>query len=47
LCGKFKGFLIHTGAVIIKDIQQVPTGLNMIIKHNDGVIFEYVEHKKL
>ena len=44
---EYKDFLNHNGAVIIRDIQQVPTGLNMTIKHKDGVIIEYVEHRKL
>lgn len=43
---EYRDFLIQNGAEIIRDIQQVPTGLNMTIKHRDGVIVEYVEHKK-
>lgn len=42
----FKIFLLANGASIISDIQQVPTGLNMTIKHNDGLVIEYVEHRK-
>jgi predicted enzyme related to lactoylglutathione lyase len=44
---EYKDFLIQNGSVIIRDIQHVPTGLNMTIKHEDGVIIEYVEHRKL
>jgi len=43
---EYKDFLIQNGVVIIRDIQQVPTGLNMTVKHKDEVIIEYVEHKK-
>jgi hypothetical protein len=43
---EYKNFLIQNGAVIIKDIQRVPTGFNMTIKHKDGVVIEYVEHVK-
>lgn len=41
---EYKEFLIQNGAVIIRDIQQVPTGFNMTIKHKDNTIIEYVEH---
>lgn len=43
---EYKDFLMDNGAVVIRDIQQVPTGLNMTVKHKDGVIVEYVEHRK-
>jgi predicted enzyme related to lactoylglutathione lyase len=43
---EYKDFLIDNGATILQDIQQVPTGFNMTIRHNDGVIIEYVEHTK-
>ncbi len=42
----YKELLIKNGSTVIKDIQQVPTGFNMIIKHKDGSVFEYVELKK-
>lgn len=42
---EFKDFLLNNGATIIRDIQEVPTGVNMTIKHLDGNIVEYVEHK--
>lgn len=38
-----KEFLLKNGAVIIKDIQETPTGKNMIVKHFDGTVIEYVE----
>ena len=41
---EYKDFLIKNGAAILQDIQQVPTGFNMTIKHKDGVAIEYVEH---
>jgi predicted enzyme related to lactoylglutathione lyase len=43
---EYKDFLINNGATILQDIQQVPTGFNMTIRHNDGVVIEYVEHTK-
>jgi predicted enzyme related to lactoylglutathione lyase len=41
---EYRDFLINNGAEIVRDIQKVPTGLNMTIRHKDGVIIEYVEH---
>ena len=43
---EFKEFLLKNDATIIRDIRQVPTGLNMTLRHKDGTIIEYVEHKK-
>jgi predicted enzyme related to lactoylglutathione lyase len=43
---EFKTFLLKNGATVIRDIQQVPTGLNMTIRHKDGLTIEYVEHRK-
>jgi predicted enzyme related to lactoylglutathione lyase len=40
----YKDFLLKNGATIIRDIQKVPTGFNLTVKHNDGTIVEYVEH---
>ncbi len=40
----FKDKLVHHGAVILKEPQNVPTGINMRVKHPDGTIIEYVEH---
>jgi hypothetical protein len=44
---EFKDFLNRNDTEIIRDIQQVPTGLNMTIKHKDGIIVEYVEYRKI
>ncbi len=41
----FKDFLLKNGSVIIKDIKETPTGKNMIVKHFDGTIAEYVEQR--
>lgn len=42
----FKDFLLKNGALIVRDIKQVPTGMNMTMKHADGIVVEYVEMKK-
>jgi len=42
---EFREYLLKNGALVIRDIQQVPTGYNMTFKHKDGLIVEYVEHK--
>ncbi len=42
---EFKNFLLNNGATIIRDLKVVPTGMNMTVKHLDGTIVEYVEHK--
>ena len=42
---EFRNFLIQNNAIIINDIQQVPTGFNMTVKHTDGAVIEYVEHR--
>lgn len=42
---EFKEFLLNNGATIIRDLKEVPTGMNMTVKHFDGTIVEYVEHK--
>lgn len=41
---EFKDYLLTQGAAIIRDIKKVPTGVNMIVKHPDGIVVEYVEH---
>jgi predicted enzyme related to lactoylglutathione lyase len=41
----YRAFLLNNGAEILQDIQQVPTGWNMTVRHNDGTIIEYVEHR--
>lgn len=42
---EFKAFLLNNGATIVRDLKRVPTGMNMTVKHADGTIVEYVEHK--
>lgn len=42
----YKEFLVKEGCQVVRDIQKVPTGFNMTVKHKDGVIIEYVEHTK-
>lgn len=42
---EFKDFLLKSGAVIMKDVKETPTGINMIVKHLDGTIIEYVEQR--
>lgn len=42
---EFKEFLLKNGATIIRDLKIVPSGMNMTVKHFDGTIIEYVEHK--
>lgn len=44
---EFKEFLSNNGAVVMRDIKEVPTGMNMTIKHLDGTIVEYIEHKRV
>ncbi|AZV57869.1 VOC family protein [Clostridium sp. AWRP] len=42
---EFKEFLLNNGAAVIRDLKKVPTGMNMTVKHPDGTVVEYVEHK--
>jgi len=42
---EFKDFLLNNGAIVIRDLKKVPTGMNMTVKHLDGTIVEYVEHR--
>ncbi|WP_010240521.1 VOC family protein [Clostridium arbusti] len=42
---EFREFLLKNNAVIIRDLKEVPTGRNMTVRHLDGTIVEYVEHK--
>jgi len=44
---EYKDFLFQNDALILQDIQQVPSGFNMTVKHKDNVVIEYVEHKKI
>lgn len=43
---EFKDYLLSNGAFIVRDLKQVPTGMNMTLKHADGTVVEYVEMKK-
>jgi predicted enzyme related to lactoylglutathione lyase len=38
-------FLTEHGATVIRPPQQVPTGMNMTVRHPDGTVVEYVEHR--
>ena len=40
---EIRDFHLRNGGSVVRDIQKVPTGLNMTVKHNDGTIIEYVE----
>ena len=42
---EYRDFLLNNGAMIIRDLKEVPTGRNMTLKHLDGTIVEYVELK--
>lgn len=42
---EFREFLLRNGATLVHDIKEVPTGLNMTVKHEDGTTIEYVEHR--
>ncbi len=42
---EFKDFLLDHSAVIVRDAKQVPTGVNMTVRHADGTVVEYVEMK--
>jgi predicted enzyme related to lactoylglutathione lyase len=39
--------LAQQGAEILEPPKPVPTGYNMRVKHPDGTVVEYVEHKKM
>lgn len=43
---EFIAFLSRQGGEIIRGPQNVPTGINCTIRHPDGTVIEYVEHKK-
>lgn len=42
---EFLEFSIKNGSTILEYPKSVPTGKNMRVKHPDGLIAEYVEHK--
>ncbi|MHB1056163.1 MAG: VOC family protein [Thermoleophilia bacterium] len=39
----FKDKLVQSGAAILNEPKQLPTGVNMVVKHPDGAVIEYVE----
>ena len=39
----FRERLLERGATLIRDVANVPTGMNMTVRHPDGAIVEYVE----
>jgi hypothetical protein len=41
----YRHFLLENKAEMIRDIQVVPTGWNMTVRHADGLVVEYVEHR--
>jgi len=41
---EFREWLPKSGAIILEESRQVPTGFNMRVQHSDGIIVEYVEH---
>jgi len=43
---EYHRFLAAQGAEIIRPPQKVPTGMNMTVRHPDGSVVEYVEHRK-
>lgn len=42
---EFRDSLLKSGAKIIRDIKEVPTGFNFTARHLDGTIVEYVQFK--
>jgi predicted enzyme related to lactoylglutathione lyase len=43
---EYHRFLTSQGGTILRSPQEVPTGINMTVRHPDGLIIEYVEHRK-
>ncbi len=41
----FAQHLPSVGAEILEGPQDVPTGQNMLVRHPDGMLIEYVEHR--
>jgi len=39
-------YLKHCGAQVLSQPKDVPTGRNMRVRHPDGLVVEYVEHKQ-
>ncbi len=40
----YAAYLPTIGATIVRAIQQVPSGRNMLVRHRDRSLVEYVEH---
>ncbi len=40
----FAAHLPKTGSIIVEAAKPVPTGRNMLVRHPDGMLVEYVEH---
>ncbi|MBP7901499.1 MAG: VOC family protein [Spirochaetes bacterium] len=43
---EYEKYLKQQNCEILSSIKKVPTGFNMIVRHKDGAVFEYVEFKK-
>ena len=41
----YRNSLESNGGIVLHPPQKVPTGMNMTVRHPDGSIFEYVEHR--
>ncbi|MBS0350161.1 MAG: VOC family protein [Proteobacteria bacterium] len=41
---EWRAWLIRNGATVLKEPKSVPTGINMLVKHPEGTLIEYVEH---
>ena len=42
---KIKSYLMEQKSTVFLDLQNIPTGRNMIIQHPDGIVIEYLELK--
>lgn len=40
---EFREFLVQSGAAILSEPKEVPTGRNMRVRHPDGLVVEYVQ----
>jgi hypothetical protein len=40
----YAAYLPSVGAIIVRPIQHVPSGRNMLVRNVDGALVEYVEH---
>lgn len=41
----FRAMLIEQGAEILDDAKPLPMGNNMLVRHPDGNVVEYIEHR--